>query len=326
MFTKRKRDRFFDIWPAYVDILATVLMVLIFVLMTFVIAQLYLSDSIVNKDKLISELNKKIGFLDRSLDDEKGRVQAISSLLSSVEQDLNAEKQDKDKFKSENEKLSANIEKLLQDLRAINGLLEQESLQNKKDDLIITDLRQTLALLEKENSTLKSDHDTLLEENRKYISLHRVHSYRSEFFSKLKDAIGDVNDVKIVGDRFVLQSELLFAIGATELGAAGKEKLKQLSIMLKEISKKIPSDINWILRVDGHTDKKPIRIAFPSNWELSSARAVAVVKFLIKEGIPENRLVAAGFGEFQPLVEETDENREEAASKNRRIEFKLDQH
>lgn len=325
MFVKRKRDRFFDIWPAYVDILATVLMVLIFVLMTFVIAQLYLSDSIVNKDKLISELNKKVKVLDISLNDEKDRVLNINALLKNLQNDINVHIDDKEKLKDENCSLQDELGKALYKIKNINSLLEEESFQNKKDKLTIEELRALLREIEKEKSFLKEDNADLLDKNKKYESLHRVHAYRSEFFSKLKKAIDDVENVKVVGDRFVLQSELLFDIGSTELGEEGQSTLKQISAMIKDLAKKIPSDINWILRIDGHTDKKPIRIAFPSNWELSSARAIAVVKFLIKEGVPEKRLVAAGFGEFQPLIEETDDNKNDAAAKNRRIEFKLDQ-
>lgn len=325
MFVKRKRDRFFDIWPAYVDILATVLMVLIFILMTFVIAQLYLSDSIVNKDKLITELSKKITTLDSSLENEKNQVLNINDLLKKVQDDLSLHVNDKEKLKEENLTLREELEKTLYNIKSIHSLLDEESAQNKKDKLTISELRGLLSELEKETSSLKEDNSDLLDKNKKYESLHRVHAYRSEFFSKLKKAIDDVENVKVVGDRFVLQSELLFDIGSTELGEEGQATLKQIGTMLKDLAKKIPTDINWILRVDGHTDKKPIRIAFPSNWELSSARAIAVVKFLIKEGIPEKRLVAAGFGEFQPLVEETDGNKDSAAAKNRRIEFKLDQ-
>lgn len=325
MFKKKKRDHTFDIWPAYVDILATVLMVLIFVLMTFVIAQLYLSDTVYNKDQLISDLNSRLATLDNSLTDEKKRFSEINILLSNVQNELDEQKNENQKIKNTNDILDGYKNNLENDLKKINLLLTEESEQNKKDKITIDELKSALSLLETEKNTLQEDKKDLLEKNKKFEDLHRVHSYRSEFFSKLKSAINDVENVKIVGDRFVLQSELLFGIGATELGEEGQEKLKQLCATLKEIAKKIPADINWILRVDGHTDQKPIRIAFPSNWELSSARAIAIVKFLIKEGIPENRLVAAGFGQFQPLVKEAP-NDEEAAAKNRRIEFKLDQH
>ncbi len=146
--------------------------------------------------------------------------------------------------------------------------------------------------------------------------------YKSEFFGRVREALGNRPDVKIVGDRFVFQSELLFPSGSATLEEAGKQRLADLARTLLEIGKAIPSDINWVLRVDGHTDIKPVRFQFASNWELSSARAISVVKFLIDQGIPPERLAAAAFGEFQPIDPGTSD---EALAKNRRIEIKLDQ-
>lgn len=146
--------------------------------------------------------------------------------------------------------------------------------------------------------------------------------YKSEFFGRVREALGSRPDVRIVGDRFVFQSELLFPSGSATLEEAGKQRLADLARTLIEIGKAIPSDINWVLRVDGHTDIKPVRFQFASNWELSSARALSVVKFLIDQGIPPERLAAAAFGEFQPIDPGTSD---EALAKNRRIEIKLDQ-
>lgn len=147
--------------------------------------------------------------------------------------------------------------------------------------------------------------------------------YRSEFFGRVREALGNRPDVRIVGDRFVFQSELLFPTASASLEEGGKQRLAQLARTLIDIGKSIPGDINWVLRVDGHTDQRPISTPqFPSNWELSAARAIAVVKYLSEQGIPAERLAAAGFGEFQPL----DPGRsEEALARNRRIEIKLDQ-
>jgi chemotaxis protein MotB len=145
--------------------------------------------------------------------------------------------------------------------------------------------------------------------------------YRSEFFGKLREIIGDRPDIHVVGDRFVFQSEVLFTPGNADLSDAAKQKLDPVIGALKEIAAKIPSDINWVLRVDGHTDKRPISNAqFASNWELSAARAISVVRYMISQGIPANRLVAAGFADFQPL--DTGDT-EEAYRRNRRIELKL---
>ncbi|HZS82366.1 MAG TPA: peptidoglycan -binding protein [Stellaceae bacterium] len=145
--------------------------------------------------------------------------------------------------------------------------------------------------------------------------------FRSEFFGRLRQVLGDRPDIRIVGDRFVFQSEVLFAQGSAELGDDAKRQLLPVAAALKELIPKIPSDINWVLRVDGHTDKRPIATAqFPSNWELSTERAISVVRFLIDNGIPADRLAAAGFGEFQPIDPRDDEV---AYRRNRRIELKL---
>ena len=146
--------------------------------------------------------------------------------------------------------------------------------------------------------------------------------YRSEFFGRVREALGNRPDVRIVGDRFVFQSELLFPSGSATLEEGGKLRLAALARTLMDIGKQIPPDVNWVLRVDGHTDVRPVRLQFASNWELSAARAISVVKFLIDQGIPAERLAAAGFGEYQPLDPGTSD---EALARNRRIEVKLDQ-
>ena len=153
--------------------------------------------------------------------------------------------------------------------------------------------------------------------------VQELQRYRSEFFGRLRDILGTRPGITVVGDRFVFQSEVLFASGSAEIGLDGQQQMNQLARTLQDVARTIPSDINWILRVDGHTDNQPIATAvFRSNWELSTARAIAVVKYLISQGIPADRLAAAGFGEFQPLDTANDVV---ARSKNRRIELKFDQ-
>jgi chemotaxis protein MotB len=147
--------------------------------------------------------------------------------------------------------------------------------------------------------------------------------YRSEFFGKLKKALGNRPEIRIVGDRFVFQSEVLFPSASAQLEEGGKQELVKMADTLKEVSKSIPKEVNWIVTVIGHTDKRPISTAqFPSNWELSTARALSVVKHLIENGIPAERLAATGYGEHQPI--ETGLT-EEALAKNRRIELKFNQ-
>ena len=153
--------------------------------------------------------------------------------------------------------------------------------------------------------------------------LQELSRYRSEFFGRLRDVLGRQQGVRIVGDRFVFQSEVLFDKGSAEIGKPGQEQITALAETLLKIAQKIPKGIDWVLRVDGHTDSDPIStVRFPSNWELSSARAISVVQSLITNGLPPNRLVAAGFGEFQPIDQKTDEI---AKRRNRRIELKLTQ-
>ena len=147
--------------------------------------------------------------------------------------------------------------------------------------------------------------------------------YRSEFFGRLRTALGDRPDIRIVGDRFVLQAEVLFASGSAEVDTGGTATLSQVADTLREVTANIPADVDWILRIDGHTDRIPISTGrFPSNWELSAARAISVLRFLAAEGVPPGRLGAMGFGEYQPLDPREDEI---AYRRNRRIEFKLTQ-
>jgi chemotaxis protein MotB len=145
--------------------------------------------------------------------------------------------------------------------------------------------------------------------------------YRSEFFGKLREALGERTDVQVVGDRFIVPTDILFDSGSAELGDAAQDRLDTLAATVREVSAEIPSSIDWVLRIDGHTDKRPIHTdRFPSNWELSTARAVAIVKYLVVQGIPAHRLSANGFGQFQP-IDAADSPA--AYAKNRRIELQL---
>ena len=151
--------------------------------------------------------------------------------------------------------------------------------------------------------------------------MQELAKYRSDFFGRLRKVLGDRDEVRIVGDRFVFQAEVLFDSGSAEINPQGRAQLDKLARVLKQIENDIPREINWVLRIDGHTDVNPIATPeYPSNWELSAARAISVVKQLIDRGVPAKRLVAAGFGEFQPIDRGASG---EALRRNRRIELKL---
>ncbi|MCK6442834.1 peptidoglycan -binding protein [Elstera cyanobacteriorum] len=198
--------------------------------------------------------------------------------------------------------LNAQIAALRDQLARIAAALEASEAKSKEQDVQIVDLGKRL------NAALAS-------------KVEELARYRSEFFGKLREVLGERQDVRIVGDRFVFQSEVLFDVGSAELGEAGRGQLASLAATIKQVAPRIPADLNWVLRVDGHTDRVPIRTAqFPSNWELSTARAISVVRFMIDQGVPADRLAATGFGEFQPLDPRDDDT---ARRRNRRIEFKL---
>jgi chemotaxis protein MotB len=200
--------------------------------------------------------------------------------------------------------LNRQIAALRQQLASLSEALDVSEAENEANEVQIADLGRRL------NAALAT-------------KVQELARFRSDFFGRLRELLGDRQDIRVVGDRFVFQSEVLFPSGSAELEPEGRVQLAQLAGALAEIATTIPEDIDWVLRVDGHTDRRPISTSeFPSNWELSTARAISVVKFLIVRGIEANRLAATGFGEFQPLDTGSDEI---AFRRNRRIELKLTQ-
>jgi chemotaxis protein MotB len=200
--------------------------------------------------------------------------------------------------------LNQQMAALRDQLASLTALLDAADAKAKAQEAQITSLGQRL------NAALAS-------------KVQELSRYRSEFFGRLREVLGDHAGIRIIGDRFVFQSEVLFATGSAELGTEGRRQILQVADALKELSPRIPAELDWILQVEGHTDRVPIATApFPSNWELSQARAMSVLRLLLEAGIPAKRLSAAGFGEFQPLDDQTDEA---ALRRNRRIELKLTQ-
>ncbi len=447
----RRSQRSVNTWPGFVDALATLLMVIIFLLMIFVIAQFFLNDAISgrddalnslesqgseladmlalerkttadlrsNVDQLSQELKVSVATQDdlrtslraqttraesaedkslslaRQLADVREKNLAQLEQISSLAHDVEALTTLRDQLREEvvgllqraekaeteaaqlsetvaeqksalsisEETINRQIEELarlthdVKNLQALKTELENEvmNLAGKVEETegrllsekeLSESARAEVALLNQQMEALRiqlgeisalldASEAKAIEQKAEIQSLGKrlnaalagkvqeLSRYRSEFFGRLSEILGDAEGIRIVGDRFVLQSELLFDQGSADLGDAGQEQMVRLAETLKELAEKIPQDIDWILRVDGHTDTVPIHnLRFPSNWELSAARAISVVKFLISQGLQANRLAATGFGEYQPLDTGTSP---ESMLRNRRIELKLTQ-
>ena len=383
--SSRRRQSAINYWPGFVDALAALLVVVVFLIMVFALAQFFLSDALSGRDDALSRLNRQVDELARMLDLERSantelrlsvsqlsaqlqssiadrdsltnRLSFMESLLKSARQE-NAEQlealrarvsADKETLETQRRDL-ARLEADVADREARiaevteraetaeTSFVEQREISRQAQDQVAL-LNQQLAALRSQLAALNEALEASEAKNRDQevqivnlgkrlnealaTKVQELARYRSEFFGRLREVLGDRTDIRIEGDRFVFQSEVLFGSGQAILNPQGEAQLKQLAQTLVQIASEIPDDIDWILRVDGHTDERPISTArFPSNWELASARAISVVKFLVRSGIPPKNLVAAGFGQYQPIDDRHDEI---AYRRNRRIEFKLDQ-
>jgi chemotaxis protein MotB len=252
----------------------------------------------------IAMLQQDIKALQALKEELERQAQEMAAKLEDTEQKLVGEQELSLEARAHAALLEQQIERLQQELARINELLGAAEARNKDQQVQIADLGRRL------NAALAS-------------KVQELQRYRSEFFGRLREILGDRAGIRIEGDRFVFQSEILFGSASATLGLAGEDELDKLADALLQIADEIPEDIDWILRVDGHTDRLPIRNAqFENNWELSTARATTVVEYLIDRGVPPHRLAAAGFGEYQPIDDGSDF---EALARNRRIELKLDQ-
>ena len=279
-----------------------------------------LNQNLINKDKTIFDLRGKIIELNNvlSISDEKRMEQELEiAILKRTVENVESQRV------AENEISSSQIKEM--EIESSQTLEQISILSNEIENLkieILT-LNEALEASEIETASKNLEIEILGERLNKALTskIFELQKYRSEFFGKLQSLLGDRDDIKIVGDRFIFESELLFDSASANLQENGKEKLRQIATTLMETTNQIPSDIDWIIQVEGHTDKRPIRtIQYPSNWELSTARANSVLKLLLEIGFPPNRLAAAGYGEFYPISEgETNEDLQQ----NRRIELKL---
>ena len=336
---RKARRRHVDIWPGYVDALATMLMMVALVLVIMMAAQFALSNALNTREAQMSELALRLQKLNDALNLEKSTSESLkgqkAQLEARVKQVQDEASQIRNRLTESEGKLSGlvgerdsakrEMEKAFKetsDLKIqLSDMVRQIEELNKKLSLLTADLASAKSSISEKEIKIK-DLDAKLK--RKMLEkVEELSEYRSEFFGRLKKALGNRPDIKVVGDRFVFQSEVFFQTASADLQESGKEQLAKLADTLKDLAKTIPKDINWILNVVGHTDKRPINMPlFRSNWELSSARAISVVKFLVEQGIAPERLSATGYGEYQPL---DNGNSEEALSRNRRIELKFTQ-
>lgn len=334
--SRRGRDRQIDYWPGFVDALSTLLLVFTFLLSVFMLTQFFLTQEMSGKDDVMQRLQAQIRQLTELLSLERSTGQSSESELASVRASLEASEAERDRLRGQivaapapsddagrTQALSREVD--LQKDAAARALGQIELLNQQ-----IAALRRQMAALEEAlNIAEKRDAEsqskiTDLGRRLNVALAQRVQEltrFRSEFFGRLRDILGNRPDVRVVGDRFVFQSEVFFDPGSAVPRPEARAELDKLAGAILDLEKSIPADLPWALRIDGHTDNRPIATAqFPSNWELSAARAIAVVQYLISKGVSPAHLIAAGFGEFQPIDTGTTD---EARARNRRIELKL---
>ena len=390
------------IWPGFVDVLASTLMVIIFIVLLFTVSQVYLGDLVVGKNEEIQKLENTIDIQDETIvyqdetltdtqksvlekeviiSDQDVNIQSLSEIVNQQNLDMNAlndiitqitnelslslnenksmqsdiavlqseqtslldslfsSNQEKtnisqtlDSLKIENQSLAGKLDSLNSEASLRNEDLEMalakiSNLSNNVEILTneILSLNDILETKEKEMASSKLEIGDLGERLNRVLTseLFKLQQYRSEFFGRLSELLSDRSQITVQGDRFVFQSEILFSSGSAEIQTKGKVALSSVSATILELIDELPTDLNWILQVDGHTDKIPIYTdQFPSNWELSHTRALEVVKFFISQGIPSDRLSANGYGDNQPL---SLGNTPEDLKSNRRIELKITQ-
>jgi chemotaxis protein MotB len=326
-------------WPGFVDALSTMLLVIIFLLSVFMLAQFFLSREVTGKDTALAKLNHQIEELTNLLAMERTARNDAQSSLGALSATLDSSKKEQARLQGIIDEKAANEEavggKASAAATALDAQKEVSVRALAQVDILnqqISALRRQLAAIEDalaaseasgkdaqaKIADLGSRLNTALAQK-----VQELSRYRSDFFGRLRQILGARPGIRVVGDRFVFESSVLFDSAKADISADGHKSLDDLAAAIIDLEREIPPDIPWILRIDGHTDKHPITGTggpFKSNWDLSAARAVSVVQYLITKGIPPDRLAAAGFGEFQPIDPGEDE---EALARNRRIELKL---
>src|SRR5574337_884449 len=303
--SKGRRYEPVNYWPGFVDALSTMLLVIIFLLSVFMLAQFFLSREVTGKDAALARLNRQIEELTNLLALERTQKGADESKIAALPATLDPAAREARRLKDAAAEGATAADATNRASLAAKALDEQTDISSR-----------ALAQVEVLNQQIAALRRPLAQK------VQELNRYRSDFFGRLRQILGSRPDIRVVGDRFVFQSSVLFDVGKADISANGKQSLDTLASAVLDLEREIPPDIPWILRVDGHTDSQPVSGGgqFKSNWELSAARAVSVVQYLISKGVEPDRLAAAGFGEFQPIDKGTDE---EAMARNRRIELKL---
>jgi len=336
--SRSRRDNGMNYWPGFVDALSTLVLSVIFLLTVFMVAQFFLSQEVSGKDTALARLNAQISKLSELLSLEQTGKTSLENEVAQLRASLSAAEGERDRLRGAAEQGAQSAETGQAEIGKLNSQLDLEKDATARAVAQIEILNQQINALRKQIAALEEalgaseqkEKDSQLRiadlGQRLNVALaqrvQELSRYRSDFFGKLREILGNRPDIRVVGDRFVFQAEVFFDSGAAVLRPEGRAELDQLATALLDLEKQIPSEINWVLRVDGHTDTRPLTAAsaFKTNWELSAARAISVVQYLISKGVSPQRLVAAGFGEFQPIDPGTTE---EAFSRNRRIELKL---
>jgi chemotaxis protein MotB len=341
---RSRRERTVDYWPGFVDALSTLVLGIIFLLTVFMVVEFFLSQEVAGKDTALSRLNQQIAQLTDLLALEKTGKVDMEEEIARLRASLSGVESERDRLKATVEGAGADatsiqgiVAESQKKIGALTSALDTEKNVSSRALAQVELLNQQIAALRGQLAALEQALDASEKRDKESQSriadlgqrlnvalaqrVQELSRYRSDFFGRLREILGSRPDIRIVGDRFVFQSELFFDSGSAVLSAEGRNELDKLAGALFDLDRQIPPEINWVLRVDGHTDVRPIVTSqYPSNWALSAARAISVVEYLVSKGVSPQRLVAAGFGEFQPL---DPARTEEAYRRNRRLELKL---
>lgn len=332
----RRQERA-NYWPGFVDALSSLLLVIMFLLSIFVLAQFFLGQEILGKDTALSRLNSQIAELTELLQLERANSEDLESTIATLTATLSSTEAERDALQGQLAGIGGGLAGKDEEIAGLNEQLLEEQELSREAEAQVALLNQQLSALRTQIAALEqaleaseardAESRTRIADLGRRLNLalaQRVQDlsrYRSDFFGRLREILADRSDVRVVGDRFVFQSEVLFDAGEAEINPVGRDEIAKLGEAILQLEDEIPPEIDWVLRIDGHTDRRPISTPqFPSNWELSAARAISVAKQLVEQGVSPSRLVAAGFGEYAPL---DPADTEEAYRRNRRIEFKL---